>query len=544
MEERFDVIVLGAGLAGTTLSTILARHGHRVLLLERGQLPRFAIGEATLPQTSYWLWIMGACHELPALQTLANNDMVFKQISAACGVKKAISFLYHRDGQELDFREAYHLVPPEVPFSGETHLYRADVDAHMLGVARAQGVNYRDQTAVEGVEEIEGGLEVRAEGGRRFVARYVVDATGYRSPLAAQLGLRDPEPQAETSSRSIFCHFHGLRPFDELLPESERPDFPFGYHHGTQHHVFDGGWFWVIPFGNHGRAAQELASVGLTLDTRKHPRDPSVSPEEEFARHVRRHPTIARHLGSLQPARSFIGTDRIQYTSRQTVGDRWFVLGHAAAFIDPLYSRGLLQTFEVLHVFALALLDGLAADDLGRERFVRFERMQKAQVAYTDRIVSTAYRCTADFGLWSPWTQLWLLRKLFHDVWRLRTILRFLGDGDRSILRDVEEDPVPGASAPFATELSGLVSSFRGALTRYEAGALSADAASQAMYGALRAVDWLPRQIYRWGADDERHVNIHLGKIVEFIQWGKTAAPEAIRERAFDFELPPQLMAG
>ena len=51
--DPYDVIVIGGGPAGSTTAALVAEHGHRVLLLERAQFPRFQIGESLMPGT-YW----------------------------------------------------------------------------------------------------------------------------------------------------------------------------------------------------------------------------------------------------------------------------------------------------------------------------------------------------------------------------------------------------------------------------------------------------------------------------------------------------------
>ena len=49
MSERYDVAIIGGGPAGSTAATLLARHGHSVLIVEKERFPRYAVGESLLP---------------------------------------------------------------------------------------------------------------------------------------------------------------------------------------------------------------------------------------------------------------------------------------------------------------------------------------------------------------------------------------------------------------------------------------------------------------------------------------------------------------
>src|SRR5882672_9294398 len=127
MSEGYDVAVLGSGIAGSTLAAILGRQGFRVLLLEKGTHPRFAIGEAMLPQSSMLMWILGERFGVPEIQHLSNSLSIRQHVSASCGIKRTIGFLYHEDGERQNPAKSHLLVPPATPLFSESHLYRAEV---------------------------------------------------------------------------------------------------------------------------------------------------------------------------------------------------------------------------------------------------------------------------------------------------------------------------------------------------------------------------------------------------------------------------------
>src|SRR5262245_66662266 len=60
-----DVVVIGGGPAGSTASTLLAQHGHRVVLFERERFPRFHIGESLIPET---YWVLRRLHMLEKMK--------------------------------------------------------------------------------------------------------------------------------------------------------------------------------------------------------------------------------------------------------------------------------------------------------------------------------------------------------------------------------------------------------------------------------------------------------------------------------------------
>src|SRR5438309_6022958 len=64
MTENYDVLIIGGGPAGSAAATVLAEHGHTVLLLEREKFPRYHIGESLLPFTFHPLQRLGLIEKM------------------------------------------------------------------------------------------------------------------------------------------------------------------------------------------------------------------------------------------------------------------------------------------------------------------------------------------------------------------------------------------------------------------------------------------------------------------------------------------------
>lgn len=535
-DKYFDTIILGSGISGTALASILAKNGFKVLLLEKGTHPRFAIGESMLPQTSMWMWIVGEYFGVPEIKNLANVESINQHISSSCGVKRHIGFVYHHQGQEQNPNQGHKLIPPENPFFSESHLFREDIDLYMLNTAISYGVVYRDLTKVEDIDFHQDGVQIQTDQNETYYGRFLVDSSGFGSLIAKKFELREKTTHLKTNSRAIFTHLNGIRPYDECLKNSDSLEHRRKWHEGTLHHVFNGGWMWIIPFKNHSMADNPVCSVGLMLDPQKFPKT-DLTPEQEFAQIAARFPSVAKHLEGSKPVRKWASTDRLQYSSTSSVGNRYAILSSSYGFIDPLYSAGLLNSFQTIHALASRLIGALKEDDFAVERFDYVNKLQAIQLDSTDQIIYNAYRSMSNFELWNAWTQLWLATVVFGDTYIFGHCLKYMNSGDVSELEKLEENPCPGANAPFAKDMMSLINSYEKILDHFEAGTLTAKEASDLMLTTLKNADWLPKSIYGWGNAHARHLDFN-NVFHDWITWGKSKAPLAIQQKVFDFKLP------
>lgn len=531
-ERTFDVAILGSGLGGTVLAAILARQGYGVLVLEKGTHPRFAIGEAMLPQSSMWLWILGHRFDVPELLNLTSTERILQHVSRTCGAKKTIGFLYHEEGRRQDPDQGHLLVPPATPVVSESHIYRQDVDLYMLNAALGHGVTYRDRTEVREVETGADGVTLETAEGETFRARFLVDGSGHKSLIAAKHGLREQPSTLKTRSRSIFTHLARVKRYDDLLAESEKPGLSRQWYEGTLHHVFDGGWFWVIPFDNVEGSANPLCSVGLTLDVDKFP-ERGLPAEEEFREIVARFPSIAAHFEGAEAVRPWVSTGRLQYSSKSCVGERWFLLAHAFGFVDALYSRGLISTFETIHALAPRLMAALDADDFSTDRFEHPEMLQHSMLEDHDRMVHNSYRAFSEYPLWNAWVRVWLATVLFGDLRLFRRCVKYLGSQDKAVFESFDLDPLPGGCPPGMNPIEDLHDHGESLLDKVDAGHITRQEAAQ---GILQMLSQMPLPpIHEWGNPEVRHLDFLPEKLARMIGWGMTEAPGPI-QAMFDFD--------
>ncbi|MFF1277497.1 NAD(P)/FAD-dependent oxidoreductase [Streptomyces marokkonensis] len=442
-----DVIILGSGIAGSTLGAILARQGVSVLLIDGGTHPRFAVGESTTLYTLKVFRLLARRYGVPELEPLTSYEGCRDEIAPTCGTKRHFGFIRHEEGKEPDPSEFLQFSPPSKVLQ-TSHLFRQDTDAHLFHTAIRYGCDALQAFPVADVELADGHVAVVGGNGERHEGRYLVDASGFRSPLAARLDLRSPPEALKHHSRSLFTHMIGVRPTDECLRVGPEDAPPIPWVEGTMHHLFDRGWFWSIPFNNAPGSRNPLISVGLTLDERLHPRSPDLSPEEEFRAFAARFPAVERLFADARTVRPWVSAGRIQYASKRTVGHRWCLMSHAAGFIDPLFSRGLTNTGEVINSLAWRLLEALADDDFDEQRFSYVDALQQGLIRYNDELVNCAFVSFADHSLWNAVYRVWCAAEVPVNLRFDRFTERFTRTGDDGVLRAMEEAPHPGLPVP------------------------------------------------------------------------------------------------
>jgi FADH2 O2-dependent halogenase len=337
----FDVAIVGSGFAGSITATLLSKLGYSTLLLEKGKHPRFALGESSTPVTTYYFERFARLFDIPEFVQLSGYDRMKADPSKLnCGPKELFYYLYHRLDAPVRRFEA---LDPEIALQvrGVDLQYdRAALDEYLMRVACKYGATYIDDVDVTTLDIRDDGVElvcVKQGETIRHRARFLIDGTGNHSVLSQALNLRVSPADLDTplASRTIFTHYRGVKNLNAVFPggcPNER--LPIDRQRSTQHHVFDGGWYWFIPFDS------GVTSVGVSLDLDRYPEN-SVAAEQEFLEITRRLPVVADMLGNAERVLPWFKSRRLQYLSKEFAGDRWALLPAAAFGMDAWQSTGL-----------------------------------------------------------------------------------------------------------------------------------------------------------------------------------------------------------
>jgi flavin-dependent dehydrogenase len=326
-----DVVVIGGGPAGATVSTLIAQRGYRVELFEREHFPRFHIGESLIPET-YWV--------------LERLNMLDKMKASPFVKKHSVQFV----GSSGRLSEPFYFMEHKPHECSQTwQVLRSEFDKMMLDNAREHGVQ-----AQEGVRVLEVmfsgeravGLRIQQEDGteREVRAKVVIDASGQSTMISNRLKLRVADP--ELKKGALWTYYEGAYR-DQGRDEGATLVLQTA---GKK------GWFWYIPLHNNIVSVGVVAAFEYLFNGRG---DHETIYQEELDRC----PAVKERVSIGKRVTGFYATKDYSYRSRQVAGDGWVLVGDAFGFLDPLYSSGVLLALKSGQLAADAVADALAKGD-------------------------------------------------------------------------------------------------------------------------------------------------------------------------------------
>ena len=412
-----DIAIVGSGFAGALCALALRQRGRRVALVERGRHPRFAIGESTTPLTNLLLEELADRYDLPQVRSFSKwGTWQRTHPDVACGLKRGFTFLFHQHGERFvdDGAHTRQLLVAASPNDevADTHWYRPAFDLALVEEAQSAGAIYLDETRLERIRDTACGMTL--EGTREgqaveIEAGFVIDASGPRGFLTTAFGTGNAPLRWLPPTQGLFTHFEGVDLWAGIAPTDGSPPYPPDA--AALHHVFPGGWIWVLRFNNGITSAGAALTDGLAADLRASEGAPA------WDRLLERLPSVRDQFSSARATLPFIHTPRVAFRCHEVVGAKWALLPSAAGIIDPLLSTG----FPLTLLGLSRLLDVLETTRPGAEReaaLKTYAETTQRELDVTEQLVGALYACMADPPLFKRLSLLYFAAASYSETVR------------------------------------------------------------------------------------------------------------------------------
>ena len=360
-KNKYDVIVVGGGPAGSTTGALLAEKGHDVLILEKEKFPRYHVGESLMPFCYFPLERLGL---VDTLMESGNPRKYCVQFVRQDGfLSQPFYFFQHFDH----------------PSSTTWQVWRSEFDKMIMDKARENGASVLEETQAKSLIKSENrveGVVVESKdlGELELRAPLVIDASG-RDCFAAHKEkwlVRDPE----LKKIALWTYYKGAKR-DPGLDEGAT----------TVAYLPGKGWFWYIPLSG------DMVSVGIVAEHQYLFNGSTKDHAEIFQREVQNNEWIKEHLAEGEQTGEYRVTGDYSYRNRYCAIDGLALAGDALGFLDPVFSSGVFLALKSGVMLADAVdealknnqpLDASCFENYGKRMQSSIETMRKIVYAFYD----------------------------------------------------------------------------------------------------------------------------------------------------------------
>lgn len=314
-----DVLVIGGGPAGSTAAALLAERGYRVTLLEKAHHPRFHIGESLLPAN------------LPLLEKLGVAEAV-----KAIGMEKwGAEFVspHHEHQQMFEFADA---LDKSMPMAYQVR--RSEFDEILIRNASSKNAQVIEGCLAREIKFLPdhaGAIIIaRCDDGTELEVhtRFVLDASGRDTFLGNRLKVK--QRNRKHNSTAIYGHYAGA---ERNAGKTAGNITIFWFEHG---------WFWYIPLVD-GTTSIGAVTWPYYLKTRG-----KKSLETFLEETIAMCKPLKMRLQDAKLVTEVEATGNYSYVCDRTHGESYLLLGDAYAFIDPVFSSGVMMAMQSAFVAA------------------------------------------------------------------------------------------------------------------------------------------------------------------------------------------------
>ena len=367
MNSSHDVLIIGGGPSGTGTAAILAEYGHKVLVLEREKFPRYHIGESLIPFTFGPLERLGLIPKMRKSHFVKKYSVSFVQPD---GKRSQPFYFFNRYDRET-MAQSWQVV-------------RSEFDQMLAEHARERGAEVREETTVTQLLKNDSGrvigVEVKNKDGRveHLFAKLVIDASGKEAFASNRLGWRIGDPYL--NKVAVWTYYKGSKRGEGIDEGATTVAF-----------VPQKGWFWHIP------QHDDMVSVGVVAEGKYLSRDGVKDPETMFQREIGENKWIEERLSTGTCTGEYWITSEYSRHSKYGASPGLLLVGDAFAFLDPVFSSGVMLALKSAVLAGEAVHQALVDDDVSPQRFTEYAALVREGIENMRKLVYAFYEPNFSF---------------------------------------------------------------------------------------------------------------------------------------------------
>lgn len=326
---QFDIIIIGAGPAGSTAAWFLADAGLKVLVLEKEHFPRPHVGESLLP----------FCYSI--FEKMGMLDLMKSRYHRKPGATFSNS-----DGSLQSHLCFSHVIHDESYLS--FHVHRPEFDRDLLNHSRDAGATIQQGEKVEEVQfQPEKDRVIVNSNKGSYSCQFLVDASGRDTFLVNKhSGKKDFERVEKRIA--FYSHWKGF---------NESSGLKEGNIKIVQTEGEKAGWIWLIPLGEDRLSIGTVTNLSFMRESKKaYEGETSKWAEHFYLFELNDSKELKAVIADAEMIEGVTAIPDYSYTSDLTYEDQYAVIGDAHAFLDPIFSSGVYMAMKSAELVASALI--------------------------------------------------------------------------------------------------------------------------------------------------------------------------------------------
>jgi len=331
--ENTDVLVIGAGPAGSIAAAMINKAGLTVRVVEKEKFPRFVIGESLLPR---------------CMEVLEDANLLDAIKAKGFQEKFGAKFLKGDAVSDFNFSDQY-----TNGWKWTWQVQRAEFDLALITEVAKRNVPVEFETTVTDIkfaadESSETTVQMKDGSTKKISAKYIIDASGYGRVIPRLFNM--DKPSNLDPRKAVFAHVK-----DKHRDNFDEPNRIIVLIYAP------GIWVWAIPFSN------GVTSLGFVGSHEFFNTIPGYL-AQQFKTLIEGNEYLKARFGDVEWVFEPRKLESWSATTDKFYGKGFVLTGNVTEFLDPVFSSGVMFATVSSHMASKLVIRKLKGENFDWEK--------------------------------------------------------------------------------------------------------------------------------------------------------------------------------